>query len=91
MGVGICWGVDGSVWISGRGCDSGADENSPKVIIILFSLSSSLMYLDGEVLSVLPGLYFTFGCPFSAGKDLGSLCGALLSFPGMGHLKFSFS
>lgn len=59
--------------MSGRGWDSETDENSPKVVIILFSLSSSLMYFDGEVFSVLPGLYFAFRCLFFCKEGLGLL------------------
>lgn len=87
----LLWKVKGSVCTSGRGCDSGTGENTPKTIRILFSLSRSLLDLDGEVLSGLPCLCFVFRCPFSARKDLGSLHVALLSFPGIWHLKLSFN
>lgn len=87
----LLWWAEDSVCTSDRGSDSEVGENIPKIIRILFSLSSSLIHLDGEVLSGPPCLYFTFRGPFSARKDLGALHVALLSFPGMGHLKLSFN
>lgn len=77
--------------MSGRVCGSEAGKNTPRIIRILFSLLSSLVCCDGEVLSVLPCLYFTFRCSFSPVEDLGALHVALLFFPGMGHLKLSFN
>lgn len=83
----LLWGAEDSVCISGRGWDSEAGENTPKIIRILFSL----VHLDGEVLSVLPCLCCTFRGPFSARKDLCALRVALLSFPEMENLKVSFN
>lgn len=46
--------------LSGRVCGSEAGENTPSIIRILFSLLGSMVCCDGEVLGVLPCLYFTF-------------------------------